>query len=119
ERFVTQVFDWTFDETIRGQDSAWVVARMLSNRESGPIVWKMVRTRWNDLLEAYPQVTVRHLFDGLPSLSHPEVAADVEAFFAETEVRSAKTLAQMLEILRVHVALRQREADRIGAALSA
>ncbi len=119
ERFVTQVFEWTFDETIRGQDAAWVVARMLSNRQSGPVVWTMVRTRWNDLLEAYPQVTVRHLFDGLPSLSQPEVAADVEAFFAETEVRSAKTLAQMLEILRVHVALREREADRIGAALSA
>ncbi len=117
ERFVKQVFDWTFDETIRGQDAAWVVARMLSNRESGPEVWKMVRSGWNDILAAYPQVTVRHLFDGLPSLSYPEVAADVEAFFAETEVRSAKTLAQMLEILRVHVALRQRESGRIGDAL--
>jgi hypothetical protein len=51
-------------------------------------------------------------------LSRPEVAADVAAFFAETEVRSTKTLAQMLEILEVHVALREREADRIGAALS-
>lgn len=118
ERFVTQVFEWTFDGTIRGQDAAWVVARMLSNRASGPAIWKLVRTRWDDIIDSYPQVTVRHLFDGIPSLSQPEVAADVAAFFAETEVRSTKTLAQMLEILEVHVALRSREADRIGAALS-
>ena len=115
EEFTTQVFDWTFDGSVRGQDSAWVVARMLSNRTSGPSLWRLVRSRWEEVIETYPKVTIRHIFDGLSYLSAPDVAHDVATFFAETDVSSSKTLAQMLEVLQVQVALREREADRSEA----
>ncbi len=115
DEFTAQIFDWTFDGSVRGQDSAWVVARMLGNRTSGPGLWKLVRSRWDEVIETYPKVTIRHIFDGLPHLSEPDVARDVTAFFAETEVSSSKTLAQMLEVLEVQVALRKREGNRHGA----
>ncbi len=113
ERAAT-VFDWTLAGRVRTQDAAWVTARMLTNRKSGPSVWRLLRTHWADVVKTYPKVTLRNVFEGLPALSKPEIAADIEAFFAETSVDSPKTLAQKLELLRANVALRTREAERLG-----
>ena len=52
-------------------------------------------------------------------LTEPEVAADVQAFFAEHPIQqAAKTLDQVLERQRVNAALRAREHDRLAEALT-
>ena len=51
-------------------------------------------------------------------LTDEQVAADVQAFFAEHPIeQAAKTLEQVLERQRVNTALRAREHDRFAAAL--
>ena len=52
-------------------------------------------------------------------LNTPEVAADVQAFFAEHPIPQAtKTLEQILERQRVNTALRTREGERFAAAVT-
>lgn len=111
-------FDLIQDGTVRNQDTSWVIARMLSNRESGPTAWAMLRQRWDDVLGPLPPMTQSRLVDGLPALSRPDVAADVDAFFAETKLPYAeKALAQKLERMHALAAMRAREMTVIGEAL--
>ena len=63
-------------------------------------------------------MTQRRMVEGIPALSRPEVAAEVEAFFAETPLPHAtKSVAQNLERLRANVVLRQRETEAVAAFL--
>jgi hypothetical protein len=58
---------------------------------------------------------VRAVLIGVPYLSQPDLAAEAKAFFADHPVpQGTKTLPQKLELLDVRVALRQREAARLG-----
>ena len=94
---------------IRTQDGFWVFARLLMG-EAGPAVWADARLRWEDVLAVMPGLTRTRVVDGLPALSHPEVAADVKAFFAEHPLPEAsRPLEQRLELLDANVALRERE----------
>ena len=94
---------------IRTQDGFWVFARLLIG-EAGPAVWADARLRWDDVLAVMPGMTRTRVVDGLPALSHPEVAADVKAFFAEHPLPEAsRPLEQKLELLEANVALRERE----------
>jgi puromycin-sensitive aminopeptidase len=102
------------DGTIRTQDAAWVLALTFGARRHGADAWAAVRQRWDEVLRL-PQITMRRMVEGLPALSQPEVANDVQAFFAETHLPSAaKALAQNLERLQANLALRQREAAAVA-----
>jgi hypothetical protein len=60
-------------------------------------------------------MTFRRLVEGLPALSHPQVAADVKAFFAETPVpHASKALAQNIELMEANVTARARESKAVG-----
>jgi puromycin-sensitive aminopeptidase len=114
----TALTDKTLDAarsgTIRSQDVSWVVARLFGNRVSGPHAWRVVRSDWSAFLDQIPPMTLRRLVEGLSSLSQPEVAADVQAFFAETPMPAiAKAVAQNLEKLEARVALRARESGKL------
>ena len=110
-----RTFEAIMDGTIRSQDVSWVLASLFGNRRSGTHAWSTVRTRWTDVMAKIPPMTLRRMAEGIPALSRPDVAADVQAFFAETPVPAiAKTLAQNLEKLEARVALRARESARLG-----
>ena len=116
ERTVTH----TLDGTIRLQESFWILARVLGGRDSGTSAWRAIRSRWDEILAAVPQRLIARILDGIPLLSHPEVARDVESFFAEAEVpEGARTVPQRLELLRANVGLRERETERVAAYLEA
>ncbi len=105
----------TLDGSIRNQDGAAVVAWLFGNRNAGPMVWAEARRRWDELLTTFPPMSHRRLVEGIPALSRPDVAADVQAFFAETPMRyAAKTTAQKLELLEAYVATRPRESARLA-----
>ncbi len=98
------------DGTVRTQDSAWVVARLMAGRQSGGHLWRRLREDWSQLTSKMPPMTLRRMIEGIPALSRPDVASDVEAHFAETDLAvAAKTVAQNLEKLRTNRLLRERE----------
>ena len=104
---------------IKSQDGSWVVARLFGGRASGRHAWQEVRRDWDDLTALMPPMTLRRLVEGLPGLSHPDIAQDVEAFFAERSLPVIETTAkQNIERLRANVLMRTRETDPLSARLS-
>jgi puromycin-sensitive aminopeptidase len=111
---VVETVQASLDGRIRTQDSAWVIGATFGNRRNGHLAWQQVRRDWEAFIKL-PTMTQRRMVEAIPSLSRPEVAAEVEAFFAETPVpHAAKAVAQNLERLRANVLLRQRETDAVA-----
>ena len=104
-----ETVDASLDGRIRTQDSAWVIGSALGNRVNGHLAWQRLRQSWETFVKL-PTMTQRRTVEGIPALSRPEVAAEVEAFFAETKLPHAtKSVAQNLERLRANVDMRSRE----------
>ncbi len=116
---IARTLDMSLDGTVRTQDAPYLVAQCLRNRRCGEQAWRFLRDNWEAMLEAYPNNAIVRMLDGVKTLSVPDVAADVMAFFDSHEVPQGElTLRQHLERLQVNVALREREAGRFGVALA-
>jgi puromycin-sensitive aminopeptidase len=90
----------------------------MRNREQGVQAWRFVVDHWEQMLDAYPDNAIVRMLDGFKSLSEPDIAAEIEAFFQSHKVPQGElTLQQHLERLRVNTALREREAAPLAAAL--
>jgi hypothetical protein len=114
-----KLFQMVLDGDIRRQDAFWVIAIMFGHRENGPRVWELMKENWDDLLEQMPPATGRRILDLLPNRSEPELAADIEAWLADHPIKGGEKYAdQQIELLKVRVGLREREATRLGAVLS-
>jgi puromycin-sensitive aminopeptidase len=110
--------DKVIEGDIRAQDGFWVFARLLSGK-AGPAVWQSAASRWDALLEMMPGMTKTRVVEGISLLSHPEVAADVKAFFAEHPLPEAsRSIEQNLEKLDANVRLRRRETPVVSAYFS-
>ncbi|MCY4514013.1 MAG: M1 family metallopeptidase, partial [Candidatus Tectomicrobia bacterium] len=108
----------SLDGTVRTQDAPYLVAQCLRNQHCDKQAWHFVQDNWEAMLEAYPNNAIVRMLDGVKALSQPELATEVAAFFDDHDVPQGElTLRQHLERLRVNVALREREAERLGAAL--
>jgi puromycin-sensitive aminopeptidase len=104
---------------IRTQNAPFVIFYLLLNREVQDQAWAFVEREWDVLCDRFPDNTIPRLLGGVVALSRPEQAAAVEGFIASHPVpQAAKTVEQHLERLRVNVALRQREAERVAAYLA-
>ena len=116
---VDRTFGLIDDGTVRNQDTTWILARMLANRVSGPHAWARLAERWPGMSAGIPPMTHSRMLEGLPALSHPDVAARVEDFFAENPLpHAAKALEQKLERLRAMVMMRERETGPVTRALT-
>ena len=117
---VERTFGLIEDGTVRSQDTAWVIGRMLANRVSGPHAWARLAEEWPRLSSSIPPMTHSRVVEGLPALSEPGLAAEVQAYFAENPMpHAAKALAQKLERLRALVMMRERESEAAAAAFAA
>lgn len=104
-------------DRVRSQDAPFVIRRALMNRDRGPQAWAFVADHWDDIGARLPSNSIARLLEGVRWLSTPEVSAEVIGFLEAHPVpQGAKTIAQHVERLRVAVALRAREADRLAAA---
>jgi puromycin-sensitive aminopeptidase len=104
---------------VRSQNAPYLLRAALTNRTHGSIAWEFVRRNWATILSRFPDNSIPRMLDGITALTSPEIAQDVQAFFAEHDVpQGRQTLEQHLERLRVNVALREREAERLAAALA-
>jgi puromycin-sensitive aminopeptidase len=114
-----RVLDLVLSDTIRSQNAAFVLRRTLLNRENGDRAWAFVSRNWDAVGEKLPSMSMVRMAEGVRGLSTPALAHEVESFFAEHPLpQAAKSLAQHLEALRVNVGVREREAERLGAALA-
>ncbi|MEX1218558.1 MAG: ERAP1-like C-terminal domain-containing protein, partial [Acidimicrobiales bacterium] len=108
----------TLTEEIRTQNAPLLLRRALSNPEAGEVAWQFVRSEWDSITNRLPSNSIARLLEGVRNLSQPQTAAEVMAFFETHEVpQGDKILAQHLERLKVNLALRQRETQRLSERL--
>ncbi len=102
------------DGQVRTQDAPYLVGACIANRHHGAMAWDFVKTNWDSMLEMYPDNAIVRMLSGIRSLSKPELATDVKAFFGTHSVPTGElTLQQHLERLDINVAFRQREVARL------
>jgi len=105
---------------VKTQNAPFLLASCIGNRNHGAAAWRFVRQHWDDANAAFPSNTIVRMVSTVRLLNTPEVAADVQSFFAEHPIPQAqKTLDQVLERQRVNTALRERESTRFPEALTA
>jgi puromycin-sensitive aminopeptidase len=103
---------------IRSQNAPYLLRIALQNRTEGRRVWSFLARNWAAVNERFPSNSIVRMLEGITALVDEDVAADVQAFFAEHEVpQGAKQLAQHLERQQATVALKRREGEALAAAL--
>ncbi len=109
----------SLDGSIRTQDAPYLLAVCMRNKEQGHLAWEFVKDNWDKINEDFPANSIVRMLSGVTSLSKPEQADDVIAFFEDHEVPSGQlTLQQTLEKLRVNVALRARESGPFSESMT-
>jgi puromycin-sensitive aminopeptidase len=104
---------------LRSQNAPFVVLYLLANRTTGPGTWAWVEEHWTEINERYPGNMIPRFLGGVTALSTPDLAERVAAFLGRHPVpQGGKSVDQHLERLRVNVAFRAREADRLAAHFS-
>jgi puromycin-sensitive aminopeptidase len=104
---------------VRSQNGAFVIRQALANRTHGPVAFDFVAEHWDDINRRLPSNGIPRMLEGIVTLSRPDVANRVQAFFREHDVpQGTRILAQHLERQRVNVALRQRESTNLTTALA-
>lgn len=109
----------TLDGTIRTQDAPFLVRSALRNPAQGPRAWTLLTEHWSEINTTIPSNLIARMLEGVSALAEPEQAASVEEFLEAHPVPQGRTIIdQHRERLRVHVAFRQRERSRLGAAFT-
>ncbi len=114
-----RVLELAMTPEVRTQNAPFLIGACIANRDNSARAWKLVHERWDEMNERFPSNSIVRMLHGIRAVSDHALAIDVEAFVAEHPVPQAKqTLLQHLERMRVSVAFRDREAERLAADLS-
>ncbi|CAN5147389.1 M1 family metallopeptidase [soil metagenome] len=110
-----RTLEMTLTDDIRSQNAPFVVGRLLANRHVGALAWDFLEKQWEAISSRFPDNTISTMLGGITALSRVELVERVEAFLDEHPVpQGARTIAQHRERLRVNVALRARETERVA-----
>jgi len=110
----------TLTDTVRSQNAPYVVRRALTNRERGADAWAWVTEHWNEANARFPSNSISRMLGGIRAMDDATLADQIEAWLDDHPVpQGEKQLQQARERLRVNVAHRAREADRLEAHLTA
>ena len=113
-----RTLDLALGNRVRSQNTPFVFRRALLNRHHAAVAWEFVRRNWEPLVVKVPPSSMVRLLEGLRGITDPTVANDVLAFFAEHHnLVGQKTIEQVLDRVKVNVALRQREGATLADAL--
>ena len=116
---MSNTLQMTLNGDIRTQDAPYLLSFCLSNREQGPMVWSFIRDNWNQMIELFPDTAIVRMIGGIRSLTTQKTSAEIEEFFKENSVPTGElTLSQTLEKLRVNVAFKIRESQKLKDYLS-
>jgi puromycin-sensitive aminopeptidase len=112
---LARALERTLSVDVRSQDAPFVISGILGSRAGGPLAWTWLTENWAAVQAKLPANLLVRLLEGVTGLATPELAAEVHAWFAATELPiGGPRLAQLEERLDVNVALGQR----IGAAIA-
>jgi puromycin-sensitive aminopeptidase len=104
---------------VKTDDAPYILGAYLATEHAGEATWDAIRERWGTIMNRFPASGIVRMIEGCSSLDTPELAAEVEQFFARTKVpQGDMAVAQMLERLGVNMRLRQTESPRLTAYLS-
>ncbi|MEN8040979.1 MAG: M1 family metallopeptidase [Actinomycetota bacterium] len=113
-----RMIERVLDGRIRSQDSIWVLALLIGNRDTGAHAWEKITENWDDVIGAMPALNGRRMIDLIQYRSEPDVAASIMQWLESHTIPSGeKHIAQKMEQLQVRIGLRDREGHRLGAAL--
>jgi puromycin-sensitive aminopeptidase len=108
----------TLSSEVRSQDTPFVISGILGSRNGGPLAWAWLTENWPAVQAKLPGNLLVRVLEGVTALATPELAAEVHAWFAATELPiGGPRLAQLEERLDVNVALGQRIGATIAASL--
>jgi puromycin-sensitive aminopeptidase len=114
-----RVLSLAVSDEIRPQDAPFLLARAEANRDLGAIAWRYVRDNWDELLPRFAASNVIHLAGGARLITHPELVAEVQAFFEEHDIpQNHRSLLQMMERQRLMAAMRERASAELAARFS-
>ncbi len=116
------LLDRTLERTINGeirtQDAPFVVRSLLMSVYGRELAWEFVKRHRDTMDRLFPKHGFRRLFEGVTGLATPALERDVHAFVRDRKITlGGRTLEQYLEQLRVAVALREREGERLATYL--
>jgi puromycin-sensitive aminopeptidase len=102
EPFALEAAEHCFNE-FRTQDAPIVLGLLSRQRATGPAVWKLVTSRWNEIRDRFPPNVQSRVTSGVPTFiaDHP-FAAEVAEFHRSHPIPGEeRLLEQLLERLRV------------------
>jgi puromycin-sensitive aminopeptidase len=103
---------------VKTDDAPNILGAYLVTEHAGRATWDAIRDNWGKILKRFPGSGTVRMIEGCSALDTPELAAEVEQFFARTKVpQGDMAVAQMLERLSVNVRLRQAESPKLTAYL--
>jgi puromycin-sensitive aminopeptidase len=109
----------TINGKIRTQDAPFIVAATMMNVYGRELAWEFVKTNWDEMDRLFPKQGLRRMCGGIVGLATPELEQDVRNFFISRNISlGGRTLDQYLEQLRIAVAFREREGNRIQVTLA-
>jgi puromycin-sensitive aminopeptidase len=114
----TSAIEMTLSE-VKADDAPYILGAYLVTEHAGRPTWDAIRENWGKVVKRFPASGTVRMIEGCSALDTPEMAAEVERFFARTSVpQGDMAVSQMMERLRVNVRLRQAEQSRLTAYLS-
>jgi len=109
----------TINGEIRTQDAPFIVAATMTNVYGRELAWEFVKTNWDKMDRLFPKQGLRRMCGGIVGLATPDLEQDVRNFFISRNISlGGRTLDQYLEQLRIAVAFREREGNRIQVTLA-
>jgi puromycin-sensitive aminopeptidase len=111
---VARTLELTLSKEVRTQDAPLLLRSLLMGVHSRAAAWEFVRSRCEEMRQAFPPVGFRRLWEGLIALARPEWEAEVAAFLKEHPLAlGGKTLEQYREQQHIAVQLRERERENL------
>jgi aminopeptidase N len=102
ERVALDAANKCFGE-IRSQDASAVLGLLSMNATTGPSVWRLIASRWNEALAKFPPNTLSYMTLGIRTFINDATFADeVEAFHTSHQLSGEqRTVQQNIELMRV------------------
>ena len=113
-----RTLELTLAGDVRTQDAPYVLSQTLANRDNGAAAWAFVAGHWDEIVQRFPANSLARLVGGIRAVRDRALGREIEAFLdAHPLPQGELQVRQHVERMWVTVALVEREADRLPAAL--
>jgi len=103
-------------DTVRTQDAPYLLGSMMTNRQTGPGVWRSVRDRWDEVIARFPSTSWAVMLTGVTTFaSDVQLADEVRDFHQQHPLEvGQQEMAQTLDAMDVNVALARRNRSTLA-----